>query len=318
MGTTGLLHAFLLDGQGGARTLDWKGVAAWKPEDGALWLNLDYTEDDAAAWLREHSRLDPLALAALLDADPRPRAAAHAADLLLISRGINLNVGATPEDMISVRSWVEPRRILTLHHRASTSLKSLIDDLEARRGPRSAADLTVQYVERTLEHVVTRVDVLGDEVAACEDRVLGGERGEVRGLLAGHRRRAIALRRFLGPQREALARLSTIDVPWFDAQHRARITEAADRMTRTIEELDATRDRAGVTQEELASRVAEVTNQRLYLLAIITAVFLPLGFVTSLLAVPFAHDDWAFWALCGLLVAGVCTQLWLLRRRGWL
>ena len=318
MGTTGLLHAFLLDGQGGARALDWKGVAAWTPSEGTLWLNLDYTEEDAAAWLRERSRLDPVALAALLDPDPRPRATAQGEALLLISRGINLNVGAAPEDMISVRAWIDPRRILTLHHRASTSLRSILDDVAAGRGPRSAAELAVVFIERTLEHVVTRVDVLGDQVAACEDRVLGGERGELRGLLAGYRRRAIALRRFLGPQREALARLAAIDLPWIDAQHRARMTEAADRMTRTIEELDATRDRATVTQEELASRVAEVTNQRLYVLAIITAVFLPLGFVTSLLAVPLAHDHWAFWSLCGALVTGVCVQLWLLRRRGWL
>src|SRR5205823_5576208 len=236
-------------------------IARWSPNDGILWLNLDYSANDSETWLRERSSIDPLALSALVDPDPRPRAVAHGEDLLMIVRGINLNAGANPEDMISVRAWIEPRRIVTLRHRVSTSLKSILADLEAHRGPRSAGDFVALFVERNLEHVVTRVDVLGDEVAQCEDQVLGGVGPEVRATLADHRRRAIALRRFLGPQRDALAKLATIGLPWLDALQRARTAEAADRMTRTIEELDAARDRAAVTQEELASRAAEVTNQ---------------------------------------------------------
>ena len=318
-GETGLLHAYLLDGAGGARALDWDGIARWSPNDGILWINLDYSVADTEAWLRERSGIDPIALAALLDPDPRPRAVAHGEDLLLIVRGINLNAGAAPEDMLSVRAWIEPRRIVTLRRRVSTSIRSIVADLQAGRGPRSAGELTAVFVERILEHVVTRVDVLGDEIAACEDRVLEGTRGaELRAILADHRRRAIALRRFLGPQREAFGKLAVIAVPWLDPLQRARIAEAADRMTRTVEELDAARDRAAVTQEELASRVAEVTNRRLYLLAIITAVFLPLGFVCSLLAVPVARDSWPFWSLCGALGVGVGAQLWLLHKRGWL
>src|SRR5256885_14151142 len=124
MSTSGLLHAYLLDGQGGARSVDWSGIARWSPNDGILWLNLDYSANDSETWLRERSSIDPLALSALVDPDPRPRAVAHGEDLLMIVRGINLNAGANPEDMISVRAWIEPRRIVTLRHRVSTSLKS--------------------------------------------------------------------------------------------------------------------------------------------------------------------------------------------------
>src|SRR5262249_33512656 len=136
-------------------------------------------------------------------------------------------------------------------------------------------------------------------------------------------RRAIALRRFLAPQREALHRLASISVPWLEQQHRARIGEVSEDMMRSIEELDAARDRAAGTQEELATRIAETANQRLYLLSIITAFFLPLGFVCALLGVnvggiPFTHDDWAFWALCGGFVVYAVLQLWFFRRRGWL
>lgn len=318
---SGLLHALLLDGAGGARALDWDGVAAWGPNDGVLWVNLDYTKDDAKAWIEK--TIDPLVRDALLDPDPRPRAVAHGEDLLMMLRGINLNAGFTPEDMLSVRAFIEPRRIITLRHRVSRSLNMMLADLEARRGARTAADFTVALVERIVDHAVTRVDELGDEVAASEDQVLSEHKTDLRSKLADLRRRAIAMRRFLAPQREALGKLAAIQLPWFDPQHKARIGEVADRMTRTVEELDAARDRAAVTQEELGARSAEATNKRLYVLALITAVFLPLGFVCALFSVgiggvPLKNNDHAFWGLVAAFGVFVAVQLYVFKKRGWL
>ncbi|MEO7731946.1 MAG: zinc transporter ZntB [Kofleriaceae bacterium] len=319
---TGLANAYLLDGQGGGEQLDWNGIERWTPADGTLWLNLDYTAPDAQLWLGMSSKIDAVIRDALLDNDPRPRASAHGDALLLIVRGINVNEGATPEDMLSIRAWIEPRRVVTMRHRQSRSLKLIASDLDRGAGPANVAELTALLVERVLEHVVTCVDTLGDDIAAFEDQVLTETRGELRSQLADQRRRAIALRRFLAPQREAFTKLAQIQIPWLDAVARSRMVESADRMTRTVEELDAARDRAAVTQEELQSKIGEATNQRLYVLSIITAVFLPLGFVCSLLGVnvggvPLQHDDWAFWALLAFFGAVVAAQFWFFRRRGW-
>ncbi|MGN6105274.1 MAG: zinc transporter ZntB [Kofleriaceae bacterium] len=321
--STGLLNAFVLGAAGGARALDWEGVARWTAGEGPLWLHLDYTEQDAAAWLDERSGIDPLLREALLDRDPRPRAVASGEHLMLIVRGINQNQGAEPEDMISIRVWAERDRLITMRHRRSRSLESLVEAAARGRGPASTGELVTELVDRIVDHVVGRVDLLSDEVAASGDQALASTRGELRAQLADHRRQAIALRRFLAPQREALAKLAQLTVPWLDADHRRRIVETADRMTRAIEELDAARDRAAVTQEELASRLTETTNQRLYVLSLITAVFLPIGFVCTLLGVnvggiPLRDDSWGFWALCGALGVGVAIQIWIFRRRGWL
>ena len=320
---TGLLHAFVLDGKGGARRLDWSQIEAWTPAEGDLWLALDYSFPDVMAWLESRSGIDPLAREALTHGDPRPRAVPHDDNLMLIVRGINQNLDATPEDMISIRAWVEPHRVITMRHRISRSLESLAADVQRGKGPRDAADVTTMLVERIVEHVATRVDNLGDEISAAEERIIMETRGELRAQLADYRRRSIALRRFLAPQREALTKLATISLSWLDEAHRDRIAESADRMMRTVEELDAARDRAAVTQEELSSRQAEMTNQRLYVLSMITAVFLPLGFVCSLLGVnvggvPFQKDSWAFWALCAIFATGVGLQLYLFRKKGWL
>ena len=111
---TGIIHAFLLDGRGGGEILDWDGVERWTAEAGTLWLSLDYSHAQAQAWLGLRSGIPPVYRDALLDRDPRPRVLVDDDALLLVVRGINLNQGAQPEDMVSVRCWVEPRRIVTL------------------------------------------------------------------------------------------------------------------------------------------------------------------------------------------------------------
>jgi len=321
---SGLVDALLLDGKGGATRLDWAGVAAWTQADGVLWLHLDYTVPDASEWLAQRSGIDTMIVEALVDSDPRPRALPHGEELMLIVRGINHNSAADPEDMISVRMWIEPHRVITLRHRVSRSLESLAADTMRGKGPRDVGEVVMQLVDRIVDHVVTRVDRLHDQIAAAEDQILSEKRGgDLRTYLADHRRRAIALRRFLGPQRDALAKLHVQQMPWFGDRHRAEITESTDRMMRAIEELDAARDRAAVTQEEMSSRMSELTNTRLYLLSIITAVFLPLGFVCSLLGVniggvPLRDDSWAFWVLCAVFAIGVGIQLVIFRKRGWL
>ncbi|HUQ06253.1 MAG TPA: zinc transporter ZntB [Kofleriaceae bacterium] len=321
--STGLVHAFVLDGKGNGERLDWNGIERWKPEDGVLWINLDYAGPDAQQWLGMRSGLDPIVRDALLEHDPRPRALALGDAMLVIIRAINLNQGAHPEDMVSLRCWIDRDRIITMRHRTVRAVKLVASSIERGKGPTSPADFLGDIVERVLEPVITLVDAIDDEVAALEENLLDNAATAQRARIADLRRRAIGVRRFVAPQRDALSRLGTMTQTWLDDNARARLREAADRMTRSIEELDAARERAAVTHEEITSRNDELANRRLYILSLITAVFLPLSFVTGLLGVnvggvPAQDIDWAFWALCAILIGGSTGLLILFRRWKWL
>jgi zinc transporter len=66
-----------------------------------------------------------------------------------------------------------------------------------------------------------------------------------------------------------------------------------------------------------------MTNQRLYTLSIIAAIFLPLGFLTGLFGVnvggiPGTESSWGFLIVCALMAALGAGQLWLFRKLGWL
>ncbi|WP_407649163.1 CorA family divalent cation transporter [Devosia algicola] len=70
-------------------------------------------------------------------------------------------------------------------------------------------------------------------------------------------------------------------------------------------------------------RLAESSNKTLYVLAIISAIFLPLAFLTGLLGVnvggmPGVDNQNAFWIFCGIMVALLGLELFIFRLLKWL
>jgi len=119
------------------------------------------------------------------------------------------------------------------------------------------------------------------------------------------------------------ARLLLEQVKGFKQAQRSVFRELAERVTRFVEDLDAVRERALVTQEEIASRLAEQMNARMYVLSLVAGVFLPLGLLTGLLGInvggmPGEHSPLAFWIVCLILVATGAGLVWGLRRLRWL
>jgi zinc transporter len=269
------------------------------------------------------SGVDLVACAALLGEDPRPRVLSIGDSLLVILRGINVNAGAQPEDMVSIRMWIEPTRLVTLRHRPVAAAKEQWEAMRAGRGAVGPADFLLRMCESMLALIGRVASTIDDTVDELEDSALTEQGVELRTRLAHVRRQAIALRRYVAPQREALAQLQGEPVPWLGADERVRLREATDRMTRAVEQLDAARDRAAVTQEELASRTSEVISRRLYVLSLIAAVFLPLSLIAEVIGsgvggMPLRDSPYGFLILLGGLAALSGVLVWLFRKAGWL
>lgn len=319
----GLIAAYLLDRQGRGRRTGWPEVESWQPGQGLLWVHLDYTSPRAEHWIREQSGLTGIVAEALLAEESRPRINTFDSGLLVTLRGVNLNPGADPEDMVSLRLWLDSDRIISTRKRKLLSVMDLCAEIEQGMAPRS----TGEFLEILADHLMTRmgsvIDDVEDAVDDLEEQLLTGERYEMRSVLASIRRQTISLRRYMAPQREALSRLQTEKMTWLSEADKLRLREVYDRLTRYIEDLDAARERAAVTQEQLMNRVADNMNQRMYLLSLVAAIFLPLGFLTGLLGVnvggiPGADNKMAFFIFCMLLGVVIALQILLFKRKKWL
>ena len=262
----GLRHALLLDGTGGATKFDWDKVGAWLPEQGCLWLHFDFEDADVGEWLRQHSGLNELAVDALLFDESRPRTQVQRDQLLLALRGVNLNPGSDPEDMVSIRLWTDGQRVISTRRRQLLSVGDLLERLEAGDGPVDAGELIVELTDRIVMRMSNTVDDFEDRVMELEDSVLSEPPAALRYDLALLRKQTIAVRRYLAPQREALNRLVMEKLSWMTESYQMRLREIGDRQIRHIEDIDAVRERAALAQEELQSRLVG-TDERAHVRA---------------------------------------------------
>jgi len=317
------LHALLLDGQGGSRPLTPAEVNAWSPDQGTLWLHMDYTEAGTRDWLEQHSDLPELAIESLLAENTRPRVALLGEHLLMALRGVNTNPGADPEDMVSIRLCVSATRIISTRKRRLMSVSRLLEELDKGMGPSNSAELIVQLNDRLVERMGTTVENLDDSLSDLELDLLSQPSGEMRQAVRSLRRQSISLRRYYAPQRDAFNQLQNERLSWLTTEVKLALREVSDRLLRHIEDLDMLRERAAMAQEELTSQQGEQLNQRMYVLSIISAIFLPLGFLTGLLGInvggiPGADNDNAFLLFLVSLSLMVGGLLWLFRRWRWL
>lgn len=318
----GLICAYRLDGAGGGTPLAWPDVETSPLSDSVTWIHLDLLEPSTTRFVRERSGLDQSAADVLLAEHTRPRLVPFDDSLVVILRGINFNPGAEPDDMVSIRIWASEQLVISCRKLRLGAVADVQRSIARGRGPCNSAELLATIADRLAERMDDVIEGLEDQADALEDQLDRGQPKQLNAALADLRRTFIGLRRYLVPQRDALLRLAAAKVAWLPEDDRSSLRDVADQTTRIQEALEAARDQAAVTQEELLQRLSERTEGRMYLLSVITAIFLPLGLITGLLGVnvggiPGTEAPWAFALLCGAIVVFVVLQLWLLRQRRW-
>lgn len=319
----GLIHAYLLDGKGGGIRIGWADVVSWTPDQGTIWIHLDRNHELVGRWLKSDAGLGYITADTLLAGETRPRTVTFKDGILSILRGVNLNPGADPEDMVALRIWVEEKRVISVRARQAMAAQDVRRDLEEGHGPKDSGELLAWIANRMVDRMGPIIDDMADVVDGLEDELLVTESREIRSKLRDMRREAIGLRRYMAPQRDALSRLYQEEHHLFEMNHRQRFRETADRVLRIVEELDEMRERASIIQDELSTRIAEQMNRTMYVLTVVASVLLPVSAITGLLGInvggmPGEKNDLAFWVVLGLLAVMVAGQVWLFKKLKWM
>lgn len=289
--------------------------ATWpEPEavDGYRWLHFDLNSANFEAWLLAH--LPATAARAMMQKETRPRCDWTPEGLILNLRGVNLNPEASPEDMVSLRLWVTEKGIVSARRRRVFAVDAMRQAAEAGQAPASVGAFLAELTYGLAKRIETVTLELEDRTDELEEKVLSGDdvgSGEIGRL----RQAAIKMRRYMNPQREALDTLGRHEGPELDDASRDLMRETGNRTRRALEELDATRDRLAVLHDNIQAEQALALGRNSYLLSVVAAIFLPLGFLTGLFGVNVAGmpgTEWgfAFWALT-LASAAVGVGLYL-------
>ena len=309
---------------GKAQSVNGNAIAGQiKSTDNLAWVHMDANHPDTRSWLEKQDQyLDPFVIEALLADETRPRMTQVRDGVILILRGVNLNKDADPEDMVSIRLWIDQFRIISVRRRKLKAIWDIEEKIKAGKIPENSGHFICMLVSRLFERmepVLSELDELTDNV---EEEVLENADTSLREIIVNVRKQAIMYRRYMAPQRDAIGQLRTSEMEWLKDTHKRQLQESHNHVTRYVEDLDAIRERAQIVKDELANILSDRLNKNMYVLSVVAAVFLPLGFLTGLLGVnlggiPGSENDSAFWFFCGILIAIVAVQIFIFKKLKW-
>jgi len=311
------LWAYDIGADGTITTVDQAAITTPVAPNTYRWVHLQSDESDA------EQLLDTLALPSsvadsLMALQTRPRVLPIKEGALIFLRGINANPGADPDDMVSLRLWLTPTLMVTARrqNRRLMSVQDTREMIESGEAPATTAELLVTLLTRIADRIHDKIEDIDEQLAQYEtaDALNKQDRQQ----LAMLRRQTAIIRRHLAPQRDALDTLIRLPNLINDSLI-FELRDQADRMTRYVEDLDLARERSLVLQDELRNQIADQQGIRMYVLSMITAIFLPLSFLTGVFGMnvaglPGTEAPDAFttlmMAMGGIAVVMLIAMLW--------
>jgi len=287
------------------------------------WVHLNADHDETEKWLtKKCDYLDSIVIDALLAEETRPRIMKINDGVFLILRCVNLNENSDPEDMISIRMWIDPYRIITVQKRNTKSIDKIEEAIKLGNGPDNSGEFLCMLLSNIFKYMEPTLSSLDEIMDDIEEELIDRPTTDLRSQLLQTRKQAIILRRYILPQRDVLNSLRHMDLKWINDKQKRRLQENHDNNIRYVEDLDAVRERAQIVKDELSNILSDKINRNMYVLSVIAAIFLPLGFLTGLLGVnlsgiPGAESAKAFFVFSGLLFFLVVIQIFLFKKFKW-
>lgn len=313
----------LLAGDGAVRPVALDEAAAYAGP-GFIWEHIESVDEGGLALLRSRDSIPDVAANALVATETRPRCDRIDDGALVNLRGLGEAETDDSDRLVSIRLWARQGKVQSVTRRplAATAEVRAMMELGRILDP---GDLVAAFARAISKKLDPEVAGLGDRLDDCESGLEPRHVYKLRSAIASIRSEAIAFRRFVAPNRDALVTLAGLDMDWIAEEDRLHIREAADRFARMAEELEAVRERAALLHEQLTDMRGELIETRALLISIVALIFLPLTFVTGLLGmnvegIPYAEEPWAFWGvtafciLIALAVAAYFARMHWLRR----
>jgi magnesium transporter len=217
------------------------------------------------------------------------------------------------------------RNFLVTHHREPLEIVNRVWTsacTDQRRLERGADFLLYDLLDLLSAEYMPVIDAIDDTIDHIEDEVFDNPTRHTLNTIFAIKRVALQMRRIIGPQREVLNRLARDDYAMIDAHDRVYYRDVYDHLVRLADINESLRDLISGALDTYLSVTSNRTNEIMKVLTIISALFMPLAFLTGFFGMNFTNipfdSPWLLVGALGLMVATPIVMYFLFKRRGWL
>jgi magnesium transporter len=288
------------------------------------WIDLAGQDEAQMAILAERFGLHPLAVEDCLHLDQRPKLEEYGEYLFLVIHAfICSKQDATEVDLHELHTFLGDRWLITVHDDVDPSIDEVWKRVagDAVLGRKGADFIAYLLADTVVDSNFPILDLLSEELEELEDNVVQRPHRDDLQHIFSLKRTLVHMRRVLSPQRDVFAILAKRGDPRIGEKTSLYFRDVYDHLVRIYESIDTGRDLLGNALDAYLSMVANRTNEIMKRLTLLSAIFLPLAFVTGFFGqnfehLPFASDAlmWAMIVACVAIPAGMLAWFY---RSGW-
>jgi zinc transporter len=291
------------------------------PGEGFVWLHIDLNDARAAALLARIAALPENAQKIL--SEPVDRQFIDHSDNIVRGAFVDREgIDGGPPQIGFLRFAFGERFLASASHRPIDAAEALRAALSHGRLASTPLELFEGMVGHICDELGKIIFELSSTLDGIEERIVADGKGESeRATLGSVRRAALRLAREAAGLRSPLLRL---EATLYDPEQE-ELKEAGARLARRadilVHDLAEVQDRARLLQDELNAIASLVTNDRLYILTMVTTLLLPATFVTGFFgmntkALPFTEVAYGTAYAAALCVTASMITLFFMRRIG--
>jgi magnesium transporter len=296
------------------------------PEGKVRWMNLAGLAASDLAVLSQVLDLHPLEVEIIQDSGARPGLEFWNEHQLITLRTLTLEDASHTLVPQPISLFIQDSLVVSLQASADDRFAAIETAVAQGSGRvrRMGADYLVYLLlDHLLDQYFAILEQLGEEVGDLEEQLFDAPEPARLLQIHNHKANMITLRRAIWPLREVASRLERGDAFPLNPDTAVYMRQLYDQVVEIMDTVEILRDMVSDLMELYLSSISNRMNETMKVLTVISTLFIPLTFVTSLYGMNFRYMPelgwrWGYAGLWGILLAMLVVMFFYFRRKGWM
>jgi magnesium transporter len=288
-----------------------------------LWMDLEgeFPEETAG----EMARIlgwHPIVLENFRQSSSRPKLIHFDRYSQITLHALNLSSPKEEARTVEIDVVIAGKYLVTCHRHPVHSIEETLADLEGRTfSPAAPDELLYHMISRLIDKYAPAVEGKRDLITGLEEEALYAPAADLLERIVYVRDEIIELGLALAPQQLIVAQLAAGACRQVRPFVRPYFRDAEGRMRNLIDEQNSYKEMLANSLELYRSAMSSRTNDAMKVLTAMSALFLPLTFVTGLfgmnVTLPLSHQHHAFMAIIALCLASFAGMTAYFKAKNW-
>jgi len=283
-------------------------------------------EDELIRAIAERFKMHPIAIEDAIDIHQRPTYIEYEHGHFMSLKALSFERDSKKIKREALSLYFGEGFVITFQEKSNDTLSPVRERILNSKGrirSRKSDYLAYSIVDLIVDNYFQVLDAFEEEVEKLEESINTNSDEIEKYKIFELKKELLKIRKSVSPLREAINLFSRSDSDLIEERTISFVRDVYDHTIHIIDNVDSMRDILSGLQDLYISDISLKMNKIMQFLTIVTALFVPISFLTGLYGMNFEYIPelkvkYGYFILWGIMVAGVFSMLYYFKRNKWL